>query len=143
MVASSFLRHKSSQHITWHSSNNDIVAHLGYILVKRRWRSSVQDTRAYRGAYTESRARSDHTLVGANILLCLSMRRKVTAKKRFNIAKVSFYQAKYEFCLQLQNRFNALPIDAQDPEEIWLQFKTTTAQVATDILGYSHLSRQS
>ncbi|KAK2705321.1 hypothetical protein QYM36_017383 [Artemia franciscana] len=124
-------------------SDNVTASQIDYIPVRIRWQSSAQLARAYKGVCTGSIAESDLTLVGAKIPLCLSKRRKVAPKRSLNIGKLDSDQAKHRFRLKLQNRFDTLPTSAQDPKEMWLQFKTTTTEVAPDILGYCCPSRQS
>ncbi|KAK2711869.1 hypothetical protein QYM36_012857 [Artemia franciscana] len=85
VITNTIFQHKPSHLLTWHSNDGVTKAQIDFILVRQRWRSSVQDSRSYNGADTGSQSGSDHRLVAAKILLRLAIRRKNKSKVGFDI----------------------------------------------------------
>ncbi|KAK2725082.1 hypothetical protein QYM36_001511, partial [Artemia franciscana] len=85
VITNTIFQHKPSHLLTWHSNDGVTKAQIDFILVRQRWRSSVQDSRSYNGADTGSQSGSDHRLVTAKILLRLAIRRKNKSKVGFDI----------------------------------------------------------
>ncbi|KAK2701591.1 hypothetical protein QYM36_019768, partial [Artemia franciscana] len=87
VITNTIFQHKPSHLLTWHSNDGVTKAQIDFILVRQRWRSSVQDSRSYNGADTGSQSGSDHRLVAAKILLRLAIRRKNKSKVGFDIGR--------------------------------------------------------
>ncbi|KAK2717649.1 hypothetical protein QYM36_006428 [Artemia franciscana] len=90
VITNTIFQHKPSHLLTWHSNDGVTKAQIDFILVRQRWRSSVQDSRSYNGADTGSQSGSDHRLVAAKILLRLAIRRKNKSKVGFDIASIPY-----------------------------------------------------
>ena len=88
VITNTIFQHKPSHLLTWHSNDGVTKAQIDFILVRQRWRSSVQDSRSCNGADKGSESGSDQRLVAAKILLRLAIRRKNKSKVGFDIGKL-------------------------------------------------------
>ncbi|KAK2706384.1 hypothetical protein QYM36_016430 [Artemia franciscana] len=62
VITNTIFQYKPSHLLIWHSNDGVTKAQIDFILVRQRWRSSVQDSRSYNGADTGSQSGSDHRL---------------------------------------------------------------------------------
>ena len=81
-VANTFFQHQLKHKVTWSSPAGKTHNEIDFVLVRCRWRSSVQNTRAYWGAC--SFASSDHALVCSIIHMRFRVQKQRTATTRFN-----------------------------------------------------------
>ena len=143
VITNTIFQHKPSHLLTWHSNDGVTKAQIDFILVRQRWRSSVQDSRSYNGADTGSQSGPDHRLVAAKILLCLAIRRKNKSKVGFDIGKLQDKEVRQALNLELTNRFDALSSDENlTPDKRWETFKTVMTETADEILGRAKIKRQ-
>ncbi|KAK2713123.1 hypothetical protein QYM36_011726, partial [Artemia franciscana] len=141
------IRHKPSHVITWRSRDGRTSSQLDYLLVSSRWRSSIQNCRAYRGPDTGSKGGSDHTLVKMSVKIRLVARKRKEPPKRFDVARLKDPTVVEQFRVQLSNRFTALEPEHsnESPEdgnssgssvnEDWQKFRNTLQEVALETLG--------
>ncbi|XP_065583878.1 uncharacterized protein LOC136042877 [Artemia franciscana] len=142
-VYSGIFQHKPSHLLTWYSNDGVNKAQIDFILVRQRWRSSVQDSRSYNGVDSGSQSGSDHRLVAAKILLRLAIRRKNKSKVGFNIGKLQDKEVRQALNLGLTNQFDALSSDENlTPNKRWEPFKTVMTETADEILGRAKIKRQ-
>ena len=78
MITGTAFKHKRIHQVTWYHPDNKHCAMIDHIIVNSRFRSSVEDTRAYRGADIQS----DHSLVISKIHLHLKQKRSHSIQKR-------------------------------------------------------------
>jgi hypothetical protein len=83
-VANTFFQHKLSHKVSWSSATGKVRNEIDFMLVRCRWRSSVQNTRAYWGAC--SFASSDHALVCSVLHLRLRIQKQKSSAVKFNTA---------------------------------------------------------
>ncbi|KAK2709325.1 hypothetical protein QYM36_013106 [Artemia franciscana] len=74
--------------LTLHSNDGVTKAQIGFILVRQRWRSSLQDSSSFNGADTGSQSGSDHRLFAAKIVLRLATLRKNKPEVGFDVGRV-------------------------------------------------------
>ena len=68
-VCSTFFQHKEHHKYTHYSRNaQGTRSQIDHILIKRRWKTSVQDTRVFRGA---DFANTDHRLLMSKVMIKL------------------------------------------------------------------------
>ncbi|PVD27885.1 hypothetical protein C0Q70_10460 [Pomacea canaliculata] len=78
---------------------------IDHVIINRKWRSSLQDVRAYRGADVAS----NHTLAIAAVSLKLSRSRgKQARQQRVDSGKLKDPATKRAFAMEVKNRFQAL-----------------------------------
>ena len=104
-IGGTLFEHKDIHKTTWTSPNGVTKSQIDHILINGRWRSSLQDVRACRGADVGS----DHTLLVA--VVSLKLRRARRGQKReqqFDISKLRDDQIRQAFRRELRNRFQIL-----------------------------------
>ena len=130
-VSNTYFPHKNIHKQTWRSPNGLIYNEINYICVSKRWSSTVQDVRTYRGADVGS----DHYLVKATLKLNLKRKRHQATEKPFAVEKLKTASVTEQFQLKVTNRFQQLQ-HATDIEEQWTMFKQAVTQSAEETLGH-------
>jgi hypothetical protein len=106
-------------------------------LINKKWKSSLQDVRAYRGADVAT----DHALMIAKLALKLKATQKTQTKESpaYDSDKLSNTKVQHEFTMQLTNRFESMALDlnhAVSVEKTWTALKETYNQVAKETIGH-------
>ncbi|KAK2710905.1 craniofacial development protein 2-like [Artemia franciscana] len=99
VIAKTLYRHKPSHVIMWRSRDGKTSSQLDYLLVSSRWRSSVQNCRAYRGLDRGSQCGSDQTLVKMFVKIRLVARKRKEPPNRFDIARLKEQAVVEQLCL--------------------------------------------
>ena len=133
VIGGSLLKHRDIHKITWTSPNAKDHNQIHHIIINSRYRGSLLDTRAMRGAD----ANSDYHMVMGNVRLKLgSAKRKTKERIIFDTTKPRDPFVKKVFRLEVSNRFQALMTDdAEDIEERWGQFEAVYNESAKKVLG--------
>ncbi|KAK2711220.1 hypothetical protein QYM36_012410 [Artemia franciscana] len=101
-------RRKPSHVITRRSRGERKSSQLEYLLVSLRWRSLIQNCRAYRKPDIGFKCGSDHTLVKMSMKIRLMARKRKEIPKRFDVAHLKELAVVEQFRLPLSNRFTTL-----------------------------------
>ena len=135
-VEITFFPHKDVHKLTWVSPGGRDKNQIDHIAINGKWKRSLQDVRARRGADIGS----DHHLVTAIIKLKLM---KVTPRstiKKFDIGKLRTSKAKQDFKLELRNRFQVLQNhDSKNDiqiDDLWERVRETYSESSEKVLGY-------
>jgi hypothetical protein len=97
--------HREIDKLTWISPNGRDKNQIDHIIINGKWRRSLQDVRAMRGADVAS----DHHLIVANIKLKLKKSSThVSVKRKFDVGKLQDPKIQQEFKLEIKNRFQLL-----------------------------------
>ena len=126
--------HKHSRRTTWHSPSGEHHNQIDYIMVKRRYRSSVNfnRTRSFPGADIGS----DHDLV----MMTFNIRLKKTKKDdnvriKFDLDKLKDPEVAESFQAKLGGKFAPLLVIDQDIQELTEQFNSAVVDTAKEVLG--------
>ena len=133
VIGGSLFKHRDIHKITWTSPNARDQNQIDHIIINGRYRGSLMDTRAMRGAD----ANSDHHMVMGKVRLKLcSTKRKSKERIIFDTTKLRDPCVKEAFRLEVSNRFQVLATeDVEDIEEKWGQFKKVYNESAKKVLG--------
>ena len=131
VVTNTVFQHRSCHQLTWfHPAESGGVGHtLDYVLVHRRFRSSILDTRIYRKVYLQS----DHRLVVSRVRLKLRAGRKrarrhprvIVNRKLLQQQQVQQFQRVLEEGWKTQG--------SGDVEQAWSEFKTALLEVQSTL----------
>ena len=139
VIGGSEFQHKNIHKITWVSPDNKTQNQIDHICISKKFRKSLQDVRAKRGADVAS----DHHLVCARLKLKLKKDwEQPTAKRtKFNVALLANDQKREEFSATLRNKFQVLEDQTEDQteddqvEHMWQSIKTSVTSTCLEVLG--------
>nr|KAG5686358.1 hypothetical protein BaRGS_026819 [Batillaria attramentaria] len=142
-IGGTLFPHRHCHKVTWVSPNHRTENQIDHVIVRQRWRSSLQDVRARRGADIGL----DHHLVVAKLKMKLSSARKKqqNPRVRFNVRKLRMVETKEAFQIALQNRFEALQTDEEGEgtvEHAWTTLKQATVGACEETLGRPSSNRK-
>ena len=105
IIGGTIFPHKQCHKVTRRSPNSRTENQIDHVTIVQRWRSTLQDVRAKRGADVGS----DHHLVVAKLKLKLAPVRKAKShRRRYDAGKLKMDDLRHEFQLKFQNRFELL-----------------------------------
>ncbi|KIH61768.1 hypothetical protein ANCDUO_07953 [Ancylostoma duodenale] len=122
--------HRRIRKKIWISPDGMSSNEIDYFCISRKWRTSLCDARAYRGADVGS----DHHLVRATLKLRLKQQKPLTITKPFAIEKLKDPVVANSFILELRNRSKLLR-NTNDIEENWIDIETVANNYAKKIIG--------
>ena len=105
LIGGTLFQHKHIHKITWMSPDRTTKKQIDHVIINRRWRSSLQDVRAYRGADVAS----DHIIVLAVVSLKLRRSKGRQARQqRLDSGRLNESLTKQAFAVEVKNRFQVL-----------------------------------
>ena len=104
VIGGSVFQHKNIHKATWTSPDNRTKNQIDHIVINQKWRRSMKDVKAIRGADIGS----DHNLVLCKLKLKLKKATKTTSYQLYDSSKLKDTLVKNSFVLELQNRFSLL-----------------------------------
>lgn len=123
VVANTLFQQHPRRLYTWQSPDGKTRNQIDYILIKRRWKSSLRIAKTLPGADIGS----DHQLLIANIRVKLKRVETSLRSKRFDLGRIDD-----QYRVETRNRFSKLLMyDAEvTPDELWLDLKTSILESA-------------
>ena len=123
VVTNTLFKHRPCHQMTWyHPAEREQRGHMiDYVIVNHRFRSSILDTRVFRGTFLQS----DHMLVVSKLRFELKAKRHMMNKSEIqqtNPKKLSERHVR-EFQLELNSSF-VQPDETTSPELFWGKFKS-------------------
>jgi len=134
--------HRNIHKCNWTFPDGQTNNQIDYILIDRRWYSSIIDVRSFRGADCDI----DHYLVVAKVRERLAVRKKTTQDSdggRFNLRKLNDLEVRKQYQIEITNRFAALEIVRED-EDInrgWESIKENIKTSPTECLGMHEMKQ--
>ena len=140
-IGGTLFPHRRCHKATWVSPDHQTENQIDHIAVRQRWRSSLQDVRAKRGADIGS----DHHLVIAKLMMKLAARkRQKNPRVKFDVGKLKIPESKQAFQIALHNRFEALQVEGGETtvEQCWTDLKEVTVGACEEVLGRPPVNRK-
>ena len=92
-IANTWFKHHPRNTYTWKSPGDLYRNQIDYIMISRRWKSSITDSKAYPGADCET----DHSLVVAKLKVKLARNKVMKPTKRLNVKQLENDNIKDEY----------------------------------------------
>ena len=129
-IGNTYFAHKSIHKKTWRSPDGHTKNEIDYICINKRWRSTIQDVRAYRGADVGT----DHHLVRASLRLRFKRQKERITVRPYAIEKLKDHNTVTQYRITIQNRFEQLQY-ITDVNEHWKQFKEAVTESAEETIS--------
>ncbi|XP_078581995.1 uncharacterized protein LOC144865280 [Branchiostoma floridae x Branchiostoma japonicum] len=110
VIGGTIFKHKNIHKLSWVSPDGRTSNQIDHICINRKWRKSLRDVKAIRGAD----ASSDHHLMLCKLQLKLRKASKGKNDPLFDSGKLKDLAVKEQFTVELKNRFQVLediPVD--------------------------------
>ena len=136
VIGGTLFKHRNIHKTTWRSPDNNTVSQIDHVIVNQKWRRSLLDVRARRGADVGS----DHVLVVATLSLKLrKTQRREERLRRFDTGKLKNPNTEKAFQLDLKNRFRIL----QEEQELNIDsFNQALMETSKKLLGYRRKKKE-
>ena len=136
IITGTIFPRKEIHKLTWVSSDGSNRNQIDHTLINRKFRSSVRDTRVYRGADVAS----DHYLVKTTIKLKLKTAPKDNRlRTKYDTDKLNDMDIRRRYCLTLRNRYQVLEDEGENEEDIIESqnaiMKKAIKETAKEVLG--------
>ena len=133
VIGGTIFPHKNIHKTTWTSPDGRTENQIDHITIGRKWRRSLYDVRAMRGADEASH----HRLVIATIRIKLKVYRDQAERPshKYNVLSLKESVKMTDFKCKLKNRFSALDISDETVEEHWHNVRDTWTSTCKELLG--------
>lgn len=132
-VTNTIFNHKLEHKTTWTSPDGVTKNLIDYIMVNRARRSSILDTRVFRGC----RVPSDHKLVVAKIRIKLKAHQRPQTNRKYDVDRLRCDEVCEHYKIAVGGRFAALEErEDMNGEEMWNNMKMATNATAEEVIGY-------
>jgi len=145
VIGGTIFPHRNIHKNIWVSPDRRTTNQIDHVTINKRWRSSLLDTRVYRGADVGS----DHYLVVANNRLKQRRVSKPSTRRKLAVDHLKDETTQNNFCLNLQNKYEVLEDTLMQEEEtginiedLWGNIRDAFIKTGEETLGYSRQKRK-
>ena len=132
-VTNTTFNHRLEHKVTWTSPDGGTRNLIDYVIVNRDRRTTVLDTRVYRGC----KVPTDHMLVVSKLRVKLRAFQTRSPQKKYDVDRLKSEEIRSQYQATIGGRFAALADrDDMDGEERWLSFKEVTNKSAVEVIGF-------
>ena len=136
VIRGTIFSHRKCHKATWVKLTEN---RIDLVMVRKRYRSSLQDVRVRRGADVGS----DPHLLVTKIKMQLSVRKNRLKQKKSSMSKNLNKDTRQTFQISSHDRFEVLQSsEAEKVEQRWLTFKEAVAGACEDVLEWAHFRRK-
>uniref|UniRef100_A0A8D9EGU9 Craniofacial development protein 2 n=1 Tax=Cacopsylla melanoneura TaxID=428564 RepID=A0A8D9EGU9_9HEMI len=135
VIGGTIFPHKNCHKLTWTSPDGQTQNQIDHILMCKKWRSSLLDTRSKTGADCGS----DHNLVIAEVRLKIATIKSFYGQRQkfYDVEKLKEKDTARDFNLELRNRFQTLDRETDETvENRWGKLKKIIKDTSEQKLGY-------
>ena len=128
-----FKQTRAKRKWTWQSPDGKVKNMIDFILVSRRWKSSITTCRSF----SKPDIASDHQLVMAGIKIKLKSQQRKIHNKRFDMEKFKVGAIIEQYSGVLEDKWaNKTKVQAASVEELWKNIKEAYTETAEEVIGY-------
>ena len=139
VIGGTVFQHKDIHKLTWISPDGRTRNQIDHIAINQKWRGSMTDVRALRGADVGS----DHLPVLCKIRLKLKRVQKQQGAQLFDSSRLRDATVKSQFTLELKNRFQILEdTPADDINQLCSKIEKVFTDTSEEILGHRKKERK-
>lgn len=139
VIANTYFQRKTIHQYTWYSNDGRTKKMIDYVIISKRWRSSLKNCRTYRSAELGN---ADHRLVCADVQLRLHAQRSERKPVAADIGKLKEPYTRQKYSVEISNRFELLGT-LNNSEDAWKYFKSQTSEAAQLVLGKRSFPKKS
>jgi hypothetical protein len=133
-----FYKKKEKHYWTWESPDKTTKNQIDYIIVNRKWKTSVTACRSFPGPDIGS----DHQLVLAGVHMKLKRMKTAPKTKRYDMDKLKDEGKQKEYEIKVGGRFNDLLKMNQSVKELWNNTKVILCETAEEVLGFKETRKK-
>ena len=133
VITNTMFKHHQRKMYTWNSPDGHTKNQIDYIMISKRFRKCVLNSRAYPGADCGS----DHNLVGAELKLRFRKHGRTEQRIVYDLDKLQDSSIRESYTVEVNNRFQTLLgcEEEKSPNELWEDIKEETKNTAECWLG--------
>ncbi len=136
LVANSVFCHKRRHLQTWISPDGKTRNQIDHILIRKRWQSSLVDSRSFWGTDVVT----DHALVSAKVKIQPQRPKRPLPNRRFDLTQLKVPEKQIEIATSY---LSAKPVEsATTINQKWSDIKLSLSHAAKTALGYTKKSNQ-